>query len=185
MCRSGSHHLENIARGSHLALVFEAVQWCPSITFLENLHDYTDQYFGSFDPRICLPDSSKWRYRQNYDRNNWLVWIREAFLGRISASSGPQTNDIFGKTWQTFLPPCEHGHFVSKFRSLAAAKAAYRYRFFNIDTNTDTTFRYQYEFDPYCDIYITILSRVRLFCTEKWRTAIKSTTHSPLQLPVQ
>ena len=64
-------------------------------------------------------------------------------------------------------------------------RAAYRYRFFDIDTNTDTTFRYRYQFDPYRDIHETILSRVRLFYTEKWWTAIKSTTHSLLQLPVQ
>ena len=64
-------------------------------------------------------------------------------------------------------------------------RAAYCYRFFYIDTNTDTTFRYRYQFDPYRDIHVTILSRVRLFYTEKWRTAIKSTTHNLLQLPVQ
>ena len=66
-----------------------------------------------------------------------------------------------------------------------SGRAAYCYRFFDIDTSTDTIFRYRYQFDPYCDIHITILSRVRLFCTEKWTTAIKSTTHSLLQLPVQ
>ena len=64
-------------------------------------------------------------------------------------------------------------------------RAAYRYRFFDIDTNTDTTFRCRYQFDPYRDIHVTILSRVRLFYNEKWRTAIKSTTHNLLQLPVQ
>ena len=60
----------------------------------------------------------------------------------------------------------------------------YRYRFFYIDTNTDTTFRYRYQ-SIHIAIHITILSRVRLFCTEKWRTAIKRTTHSLLQLLVQ
>ena len=34
------------------------------------------------------PDSPNWRYRQNYNENNWQVWIREAFLGRILASPG-------------------------------------------------------------------------------------------------
>ena len=45
-------------------------------------------------------------------------------------------------------------------------RAAYGYRFFDIDTNTDTTFRYRYQFDPYRDIHVTILSRVRLLYTE-------------------
>ena len=69
-------------------------------------------------------------------------------------------------------------------KSSPDSRAAYRYRFFDIDTNTDTTFRYRYQFDPYRDIHVTI-SRVRLFYTEKWRIAIKSTTHNLLQLPVQ
>ena len=55
---------------------------------------------------------------------------------------------------------------------LIQTRAAYRYRFFDIDTDTDTAFRYRYQFDPYRDIHATILSRVRLFYTEKWRTAI-------------
>ena len=50
-------------------------------------------------------------------------------------------------------------------------RAAYRYRYLDIDTDTDTTFRYRYQFNPYRDIHITILSRVGLFCTEKWRTS--------------
>ena len=49
------------------------------------------QYSRSFGRGICLPDSPNWRYRQNYDVNKWQVWIREAFLGRISAS--PQATD--------------------------------------------------------------------------------------------
>ena len=69
------------------------------------------------------------------------------------------------------------------FNLLPGIRAAYRYRFFDIDTNTDTTFRYRYQFDPYRDIHVTILPRVRLFYNEKWRTAIKSTTHNLLQLP--
>ena len=74
-----------------LALVFEAVQSRPSTTFPESWHDYWKQYFRSFGRGICLPDSPNWRYRQNYDLNKWRVWIREAFLGRISAS--PEATD--------------------------------------------------------------------------------------------
>ena len=47
--------------------------------------------FKSFGRGICLPDSPNWRYRQNYDVNKCQVWIREAFLGRISAS--PEATD--------------------------------------------------------------------------------------------
>ena len=79
------------AWGSNLALVFEAVQSRPSTTFPESWHDYWKQYFRSFGRGICLPDSPNWKYRQNYDVNKWRVWIREAFLGRISAS--PETTD--------------------------------------------------------------------------------------------
>ena len=70
----------------NLALVFEAVQSRPSTTSTpESWHDYWKQYFRSSGRGICLPDSPNWRYRQNYDVN-WQMWIREAFLGRISAS---------------------------------------------------------------------------------------------------
>ena len=41
--------------------------------------------------RDSFPDSPNWRYRQNYDVNKWQVWIREAFLGWISAS--PEATD--------------------------------------------------------------------------------------------
>ena len=87
-CRSGGRHLGKFAWGSNLASVFEAVQSRPSTTFPESWHDYWKQYFRSFGRGICLPDSPKWRYRQNYDVNKWQVWIWEAFLGRISASPG-------------------------------------------------------------------------------------------------
>ena len=87
-CRSGGRHLGKFAWGSNLALVFEAVQSRPSTTFPESWHDCWKQYFRSFGRGICLPDSPKWRYRQNYDVNKWQVWIREAFLSQISASPG-------------------------------------------------------------------------------------------------
>ena len=90
-CRSGGSHLGKFAWGSNLALVFEAVQSRPSTTFPESWHDYWKQYSKSFGGGICLPDSPNWRYRQNYDVNKWQVWIREAFLGRISAS--PEATD--------------------------------------------------------------------------------------------
>ena len=79
-------YLRKFAWGSNLALVFEAVQSRPSITFYEIWHDYWKQYFRSFGWGICLLDSPNWRYKQNYDVNKWQVWIREAFLGRISTS---------------------------------------------------------------------------------------------------
>ena len=84
-CRSSGRHLGKFAWGSNLALVFEAVQSRPSTTFPESWHDYWKQYFRSIGRGICLPDSPNWRYRQNYDLSKWQVWIREAFLGRISA----------------------------------------------------------------------------------------------------
>ena len=87
-CRSGGHHLGKFAWGSNLALVFEAVHSRPSATFPDSWHDYWKQYFRSFGWRICLPNSPKWRYRQNYDVNKWHVWIGEAFLSQISASPG-------------------------------------------------------------------------------------------------
>ena len=90
-CRSRSRHLGKFAWGSNLALVFEAVQSRPSTTFPESWHDYWKQYFRSFGRGICLPDSPNWRYRQNYVVNKWPVWMREAFLGRISAS--PEATD--------------------------------------------------------------------------------------------
>ena len=109
MCRSGGRHLGKFAWGSNLALVFEAMQSRPSTTFPESWHDYWKQYFRSFGRGICLPDSPNWRYRQNYDVNKWQVWIREAFLGRISASPEARMDDIVGKTYQTYnsLPPCQ------------------------------------------------------------------------------
>ena len=90
-CKSGGRHLGKFAWGANLALVFEAVQSRPSITFPESWHDYWKQYSRSFGRGICLPDSPNWRYKQNYDVNKWQVWIREAFLGRISAS--PEATD--------------------------------------------------------------------------------------------
>ena len=133
-CRSGGRHLGKCAWGSNLALVFEAVQSTPSTTFPESWHDYSKQYFGSFGGWICLPNSPNWRYRQNYDINKWQVWIREAFLGQISASPGPQMDGIVGKTYQTYnnLPPCQeidischklsqNNNLVSKYPSLVAA----------------------------------------------------------------
>ena len=90
-CWSGGRHLGKFAWGSNLALVFEAVQSRPSTTFPESWHDYWKQYFRSFGRGICLPDSPNWRYRQNYVVNKWPVWMREAFLGRISAS--PEATD--------------------------------------------------------------------------------------------
>ena len=90
-CRSDGRHLGKFAWGSNLALVFEAVQSRPSTTFPESWHDYWKQYSRSFGRGICLPDSPNWRYRKNYDVNKWQVWIREAFLGRISAS--PEATD--------------------------------------------------------------------------------------------
>ena len=101
-CRFGGRHLGKLAWGSNLALVFEAVQSRPSTTFPESWLDYWKQYFKSFGQGICLPDSPNWRYRQNYDINKWQVWIREAFLGRISAS--PEATDgwhhRFSQKWQ-------------------------------------------------------------------------------------
>ena len=44
-CRS---HLEKFARGSNLALFFEAVQSRSWTTFPESWHDYPEQYLGSF-----------------------------------------------------------------------------------------------------------------------------------------
>ena len=90
-CRSGGRHLGKFAWGSNLALVFEAVQSRPSTTFPESWHDFWKQYYRSFARGICLPVSPNWRYRQNYDVNKWQVGIREAFLGRISAS--PEATD--------------------------------------------------------------------------------------------
>ena len=97
-CRSGGGHLGKFVWGSNLALVFEAVQSRPMTTFPESCHYYPKQYFRSFSWRICLPDSPNWRYGQNYDVNKWQVWIREAFLGRISASPGGR-----GHRWMTLL----------------------------------------------------------------------------------
>ena len=60
---------------------------------------------------ICLPGSSKWRYRQNYDVNEWQVWIWEAFLGRISAPSGAMDGwhwHIVGKTYAKLTILCHH-----------------------------------------------------------------------------
>ena len=76
------------------------------------------EYFRSFGWRICLPDSPK---VQNYDVNKWQLWIREAFLGQLSASPGatdgakmiilwvniwvrspPSWNSVFGTTWPRF-----------------------------------------------------------------------------------
>ena len=89
-CRSGGSHLEKFARGSNLALVLEAVQSRPMTTFPESWHDYSEQYFGSLSRRMCVRDSPKWRYRQNCYENKSHVLIREAFLGRTLASSGPR-----------------------------------------------------------------------------------------------
>ena len=41
-------------------------------------------------------------YRQNWDINKWKVWIREAFLGQISASSGAMDGWRCCQTWQTY-----------------------------------------------------------------------------------
>ena len=79
-------------------------------SFPESWHDYWKQYFRSFGRQICIPVSPNWRYKQNYDINKWQVWIREAFLGRISASPG--ATDGWWHCWQNIqtynsLPPCQ------------------------------------------------------------------------------
>ena len=134
-CRSGGRHLGKFAWGSNLALVFEAVQSRPSTTFPESWHDYWKQYSRSFGPGICLPDSPNWRYRQNCDVNKWQVWIREAFLGRISAP--PEATDGW-HCWQNSIccqeidischKLCQNGDFVSKYPSSVAAILKLRFR---------------------------------------------------------
>ena len=91
VCRSGGRHLGKFAWGSNLALFFEVVRSRPLTTFHESWQDFWKQYFRSFGRGICLPDSPNWRYRQNYDVHKWQGWIREAFLGRLSAS--PEATD--------------------------------------------------------------------------------------------
>ena len=82
--------LKKFSRGSNLVLVFEAVQSRLSTTFPESWHDYPEWYFGSFGWGMRLPGSLVW-YRQNCETNKWQVWIREAFLGQILASSVAMT----------------------------------------------------------------------------------------------
>ena len=88
-CRSGGRHLGIFARGSNLALVFEAVQSRPMTTFSKSWHNFPEQYFGSFGQWICLPGSQKWKYRQNYNVNKWQVLIREQSPWK-SPVRGPQ-----------------------------------------------------------------------------------------------
>ena len=92
-----------------LALVFEAVQSRP---FPESWHDYWKQYFKSCGRRICLPDSPKWRYRQNYDVNKMAgvnPGARTHFSVEYRHHLGPRMDSIVGKTYQTYnsLPPCQ------------------------------------------------------------------------------
>ena len=60
-----------------LSFGFWAVQSRPSTTFPESWHDYWKQYFRSFGRGICLPNSPKWRYWQNYDAS--LLWIQTSY----------------------------------------------------------------------------------------------------------
>ena len=112
------------------------------------------------------------------------LWPNDALWSHESGSTLAQVMD-----WCLMASSCymiQYRLIINKIlQHSPEGRAAYRYRFFDIDTNTDTTFRYRYQFDPYRDIHVTILSRVRLFYAEKWRTAIKSTTHNLLQLHVQ
>ena len=87
--RSGGCHFEKFAQGSNWALFFQAMQWRSVITFPESWHDYAEQYFRSFFyQRTGPPILPNWRYWQNCDMKKWQVWIWEAFISRILASSG-------------------------------------------------------------------------------------------------
>ena len=86
--------------------------------------------------------SLKWR--QNCNINKWQVWIREAFLGWISASSGATDGwhcwpGLGSNTfYQIQIQIQKFGFFKYKYKYKYFAQVWFKYKYKYIDSNTNT-----------------------------------------------